>query len=973
MDYTGKKVIHESKYGKGVIVSQSESGIILVKFDNESELRKFSAPICFKQYLTLCDTEAAMFATSENRKLDRARKDREEKQTASRVPISGGVGKKKQSISSGSRGVRVFSSVDEFCSEQDLIIGSEMKYLRENGERRNKLREGRLVEAKGERYIYSFEAEAELNLPDNTQITLWPSDVTNGVQGVVVDCEDFTVIISTKQHIGVTIPVIEFSAETWVLLNYLRDRLQEIREKPSPIVRSLVCDGRRKIQSGRSIATGQDTACQMSLAQPITFIWGPPGTGKTETLARIALQHLERGERVLMLSYSNVSVDGAIMRVFSKDTNRKPGKLVRYGYPKDKELLGHEYLTTNNLVIQRHPGLLKKQKNLVEERRSLSRFSSKYVKIGEELKRVKKQIDGEEKECVEKAAFVATTVTKAVADAVVRDRPYDTVIFDEASMAYVPQIVFSASLAKKHFICMGDFAQLPPIVQSSSSNSLNSDIFSYCGIVEAVESGRGHEWLCMLDTQYRMHPNIADFSSQTMYHGLLKSGPDMREQRESIVNSTPFFGAALQLVDLSGMMSVCMKTADNSRINILSALISFKLAIDAAKDHEVGIITPYHAQSKLLHAMARDVEEALPERKKIVCATVHQFQGSERDVIIYDAVDCYLMTHPGMLLTSTANNYANRLYNVAVTRAKGKMISVVNVDFMKAKGLSKNLVFRKMIDNMERSNKVAKGNAVFSGAQSKVLSQYDYENAWKKFLDDLNKAKRDIYIDIPGGTSGAKVLYKKLSQALRSAKGRGLKISIRTDDKDAIPLEIRPLSIERSFLVNPIALIDRKVVWYGMPPSDASFHTEGRDIATRFKPVLRFEGKHFATSLFGILEMNKTIDAPSDRSIANHSGKYDTFAAYVAGEMTCDKCGSRMKLIKKGPRRFFIGCSNFPKCNNSKMVTSENVENYFYHSSKDGILCPRDNSSLQARVNRKGLYICCCNELDKHFYNLDEI
>ena len=80
-----------------------------------------------------------------------------------------------------------------------------------------------------------------------------------------------------------------------------------------------------------------------------------------------------------------------------------------------------------------------------------------------------------------------------------------------------------------------------------------------------------------------------------------------------------------------------------------------------------------------------------------------------------------------------------------------------------------------------------------------------------------------------------------------------------------------------------------------------------------------------------------------------------------------------MKLIKKGPRRFFIGCSNFPKCNNSKMVTSENVENYFYHSSKDGILCPRDNSSLQARVNRKGLYICCCNELDKHFYNLDEI
>ena len=57
-------------------------------------------------------------------------------------------------------------------------------------------------------------------------------------------------------------------------------------------------------------------------------------------------------------------------------------------------------------------------------------------------------MSSEEKEAVKKARFVATTVSKAVVDRVVRDCEFDVVIFDEASMAYIPQIVFAASLAK---------------------------------------------------------------------------------------------------------------------------------------------------------------------------------------------------------------------------------------------------------------------------------------------------------------------------------------------------------------------------------------------------------------------------------------------------------------------------------------------------------------------------------------------
>ena len=123
-------------------------------------------------------------------------------------------------------------------------------------------------------------------------------------------------------------------------------------------------------------------------------------------------------------------------------------------------------------------------------------------------------------------------------------------------MAVVPQIIYAASLAKKHFICMGDFRQLPPIVQSNRNSILNTDIFQYCGITRAVEQRCGHKWLCLLDIQFRMHPAIADFASHSMYNDLLKSATDMAEKRDEIVCDAPFPKEVIKIADLSDMMSL---------------------------------------------------------------------------------------------------------------------------------------------------------------------------------------------------------------------------------------------------------------------------------------------------------------------------------------------------------------------------------------------------------------------------------
>lgn len=972
MNVVGKKVRH-NKFGEGTIVEQ-DSSCVSVKFVTESDPKKFMYPTCFKNFLKLLDAEAA--AQTDATVKYQEDQERKKKQQAMEEAEARRFEKKIQETSSNPRKtveIRPFNSISAFCNEYKRAITAEIVYLKTTGGKRQHIFDGKRIEVKNGRYVYTFEADDELTYPEGTQISIWQGDTS--ISGHIVGCEDFTVIIASSRDLGADVPTLEFSAEPWRLLDSLVDRLDGILENPSEIVRALICDGQKSIDYGNyKIATGQQTAVQMSKNQSITFVWGPPGTGKTQTLAKISLAHIEQGSRVLMLSYSNVSVDGAIMRVHKIKPNLKPGTLVRYGYARNKDLLAHRYLTSYNLAIRNHPELLKERQDLIAERKKLPRTSPRYVQIGRRLTQIRNKLSSEEKETVKNAQFVATTVSKTVVDSTVRDCGFDVVIFDEASMAYIPQIVFAASLAKKHFVCMGDFRQLPPIVQSNGNSPLNADIFQYCGITSAVDSGRNHKWLCMLDTQYRMHPRIADFASRTMYGGLLQSAEDLEKKRRGIVDQKPINGHAMAFADLSGMMSVCTKTGDNSRVNVLSALMSFSLALDAAKDHEVGIITPYHAQSRLLHAMVRDVADANPELKPITCATVHQFQGSEKDVIVYDAVDCYRMPYPGMLLTSTGNNYANRLFNVALTRAKGKFIGVANIAYMDNKNLSSSLMFERMIEGQRKKPSCLSGQELSqrrSAISGSTMSFFDNDDGNRRFLKDVSEARREIRIDIPDKPV-EDAFSGQLATALKTAMGKGIKVYLRAENKQGLSSALKPLAIENSFVANPVVLIDKKIVWFGMPSSDAKFKSEGSILQTRYRPVIRFKGSHTVASLYGFMEMSRTVDQSKTISTDNEGKITDTFASYVLANKKCSSCGKPMKLQKSKKGKFFLACTGYPACHETALVDVDLVERYFYRHGGIGQHCTRCNCSLEAKLGPYGLYIQCCG-VSHHKYKLDEI
>lgn len=967
MDLTGKRVHHRS-FGDGVITEQKKTTIVVTFRDGA---KMFSYPGCFQTYLKILDTdlkEDVQEVVSQHEHAETA----ERKQRINELQTS--ISSNRRQEKDKSVQIKPFASVADFCQAYRMALSAEISFIRMTGGKHILLQEGKRIGRDNGQFVYLLESEDELNYPEGTPVTIWKGQ--SQISGKILNCEAFSVYLISELDLGAEVEMLDISAEACYLLQSVSERLMDLSLEPSEIAQDLICNGLKEIDYRNSdIAKGQETAVRMSLEQPITFVWGPPGTGKTQTLAKIAWAHIDKGERVLMLSYSNVSVDGAILRVTSLKNDVFPGQLVRYGFPKDKRISEHPYLSSYNLAINNYPDLLKRRTQLQAEKKRLEKNDPKLIQVEKELNEIRRELRTAESQCVRNAKFVATTVSKAIVDKEIRNGAFDVVIFDEASMATIPQIAYAAKLARKNFVCMGDFRQLPPIVQSSKESPLNADIFQYCGITQAVDQGSNHKWLCLLDTQYRMHPEIADFAGRSIYNGLLKSANGMTEKREKTVMAEPFAGRAMEFVDLSGTMSTCIKSSDDSHANVLSAFVTFSLALKAAQTQEVGIITPYHAQSRLLHAMVRDVNEleALPHAIK--CATVHQFQGSEEDVIVYDAVDCYRLPFPGALIASTAGRYADRLFNVAMTRSKGKFICVANGSFMRNKGMSENLMFMQMLKSYRTTAPMIPEIICPNDDLEKYYFDFvEKENQVDEFIKDLATARREVRIDIPDSPANSDINTTRIAQALAEAQSRGVKVFVRAESKKNLHPTLKYFAVENHYLTDPIALIDKTVTWFGMPESAACFKIEGRTSAINNRPCIRFWGTHTAKILYGLLEMSHVMDqAKTVEKDAQGNLITDKLSDYVLAHKKCPVCGKPMQLKKSRNQKYFLSCSGYPSCKHTEFVETEFVEEYFYHKgNKNGMLCPRCGCSLEAKISRYGIYVQCCGG-KRHKYGLDEI
>ena len=267
---------------------------------------------------------------------------------------------------------------------------------------------------------------------------------------------------------------------------------------------------------------------------------------------------------------------------------------------------------------------------------------------------------------------------------------YDYLIIDEASQVDVATGALALSCARNAVI-VGDSKQLPNVVSDDlkkRSNAImesfhidpsysfaeNSFLQSICRIIPDVPQ-------TLLREHYRCHPKIIGFCNQKFYNNeLVVMTEDHGEMDVLSVYKTVVGNHRRDNLNQRQIDVLCQETLPNLREQDIC---------------DIGIIAPYNDQ---VNAVKKQIGS-----EEIDIATVHKFQGREKDTIILSTVD-------DVVTDFTDNPY---LLNVAVSRAKNRLCLVISGNKQPADSNIGDL-----ISYIEYNN--------FEIIQSEIYSVFDY-------------------------------------------------------------------------------------------------------------------------------------------------------------------------------------------------------------------------------------------------------
>ena len=412
---------------------------------------------------------------------------------------------------------------------------------------------------------------------------------------------------------------------------------------------------------GMLLDDSQAEAIETAVGQRLTMIQGPPGTGKTHTAVHLLSALIEMGRGpILACAESNVAVDNLLEGLLDLDV-----KAIRLGRPvKVRESLRE---ATLDAQVSRHPkqdeiafireeteGMRSKLHDLKGKDKGLAHrdINKNYREIRELEQRITDDVLA--------SAQVLCTTNIGAGHFTLANRKFSIVLIDEATQATEPSALVPIVKGARQLILVGDHRQLPPTVTSRSAEEGGLDIPLF---ERLLSNGLPAH---MLTTQYRMHPTIREFPSSRFYENKLEDGCSSSDRPPVAGFLWPDWDKPVAFVPVHG--SEIEEESGSSRSNMDEAAIVVQVVNDllAPGDltpEDIGVISPYAGQVRLIRSMVGDVIEGLEVK------SVDGYQGREKEIIVLSTVRANDAGKVGFL-----SNY--RRLNVALTRAKRGLIVI---------------------------------------------------------------------------------------------------------------------------------------------------------------------------------------------------------------------------------------------------------------------------------------------------------
>uniref|UniRef100_A0A7S2DKE2 Upf1 domain-containing protein n=2 Tax=Haptolina brevifila TaxID=156173 RepID=A0A7S2DKE2_9EUKA len=394
------------------------------------------------------------------------------------------------------------------------------------------------------------------------------------------------------------------------------------------------------------------------LQKALSIVQGPPGTGKTVTSASIVYHLAKQNQgQTLVCAPSNVAVDQLTEKI-----HRTGLRVVRF-CAKSREMVDSrvEYLTLHYQV--RHLD--------TPERAELHKLQLLKDELGELSQADEKKFNSlkraAEREILQAADVVCCTCS-AAGDPRISLLRFRQCLIDEATQATEPECLIPIVLGAKQLVLVGDHCQLGPVVmcKKAAKAGLGTSLFERL-VMLSLRPIR-------LQVQYRMHPCLSEFPSNTFYEGTLQNGVTSAERQGNVAfpwpnpNRPMIFYTSVGQEEVSASGTSYLNRTEASNVEkVVSRFLS-----DGVEPDQVGVITPYEGQrAYIVSYMQRNGSLQQKLYADIEVASVDAFQGREKDFIILSCVRSNERQGIGFL------NDPRRL-NVALTRARYGLVVLGN-------------------------------------------------------------------------------------------------------------------------------------------------------------------------------------------------------------------------------------------------------------------------------------------------------
>lgn len=244
-------------------------------------------------------------------------------------------------------------------------------------------------------FIYAFQFDADEDFFEGARIDFKSGERKS--KGSVISLlggERKTLVISLDEDFGSSIKQCSISQDEAALLETLQKRFEielgrSDKKSGSPVgmntdLADLVVSGESEELIGTDISSkffqglngGQRSFVEKAIRHSVSFLWGPPGTGKTQTLGALVSGFYAKDERTLICSNTNQAVDQVLLKLARnlREQGRlgdlEDGKIVRVGRISQPELVEEfaDYVTIDGIAERKGATIRSQAKNLEDKR-----------------------------------------------------------------------------------------------------------------------------------------------------------------------------------------------------------------------------------------------------------------------------------------------------------------------------------------------------------------------------------------------------------------------------------------------------------------------------------------------------------------------------------------------------------------------------------------------------------------------------